>query len=304
MEEAGLSLNAAKAGMESTMSFTHSDTRSYEREEAKATINLLNFSALYATYIDICRRLRKYSGLEKSSAYNRAVSRIVSSNSGKHSFIKDLRNFILHHHLLQPSVTITYGRARTTALLIQSDALVIDGYNWKREARDFIQSNQEIELTDLTADISEDISRLVEFHEKLVGRYLKAEKSAYELYRYERSKVDYLAQLATNIEAAFKIRPRSLLSKIIDKKLLERLLSSSLTDDEIKEIIALFANRHKNLAPDMKVSIEREIENLLWSRPRFPKTKAYLAGREFPRNFPEVNPPPEEPLLVDTEGSQ
>ncbi|PJI41115.1 MAG: hypothetical protein CTR54_11845 [Rhizobium sp.] len=293
MLEAGLSLNAAKAGMESAMSFPHSDTRSYEREESKATINLLNFSALYATYIDICRRLRRYSGLAESPAYNRAIKKIIAKNVGKHDFVKDLRNFILHHHLLRPSVIITHGEVRTAALLIKSDSLVIDGYKWKSEARGFIQSNREIELTVLTTDISKDIARLVEFHEKLVGQYLKREKTAYELYKYERAKADHLVKSVTNIEAIFKLRRLSLLSKIVDKKLLEKVLTSSLTDDEVREIIALFANRHKNLAPEMKASVDREITKLLRTRPKFPITKAYIGGRQFPRKSSEVRPLPD-----------
>ncbi|WP_331831353.1 hypothetical protein [Aurantimonas sp. E1-2-R+4] len=210
MLEAGLSLNAAKAGMESAMSFAHSETRSYEREESKATINLLNFSTLYATYVDICRRLRKYAGLDRSRAYDRAIQKIIGKNAGKHDFIKDLRNFILHHHLLRPSVTITHGDTRTVTLFVHAEWLIIDGYVWKSGARGFIQSNRKIDLTATTDDISKDVARLIEFHVKMAERHLQKDKIAYELYKYERAKVDHLSKSITNIEAIFKLRRRSL----------------------------------------------------------------------------------------------
>jgi hypothetical protein len=287
MLEVGLSLNAAKAGMESALLFPHSRTSAYEREQSKATINLLNFSALYASYIDICRRLRKYVGLNERPAYDRAIQKIIGKNVGKHSFIKDLRNFILHHHLLRPSVTVTHGDSRTVTLLVNADSLIIDGYDWKSGARGFIQSNRKIDITATTDDISNDVSRLIEFHVKMAERRLRKDKLAYELYKYERARVDHLSKSITNIEAIFKFRSRSLISKSIDKQLLNNVLTSSLTDDEVRQIISSIADRYKNFAPEMKTSVDEEITKLLLSRPKFPVTSVYMGGRLFPRTNPQ-----------------
>ncbi|MEF2549298.1 hypothetical protein VQ045_19285, partial [Aurantimonas sp. E1-2-R+4] len=79
----------------------------------------------------------------------------------------------------------------------------------------------------------------------------------------------------------------TLISKIVDKQLLNNVLTSSLTDDEVRQIISSMADRHKNLAPEMKASIDKEITTLLWSRPKFPLTKVYMGGRAFPRTNPQ-----------------
>lgn len=185
MLEAGLSLNAAMAGMESAMAFPGADTRSYERETSKATINLLNYSALYASYVDVCRRLRQYAGLKESPAYNRAIARIIQKNPGAHEFIKGLRNFMLHYHLVEPHVVVQHGEERTVSLLLEADKLVRDGFGWSAGARTFLGANRKLNVIALTNTISRDVSRLIDFHFKMIDTHLKKEKDAYNWYIYE-----------------------------------------------------------------------------------------------------------------------
>jgi len=192
MLEAGLSLNAAMAGMDAAMEFRDAETRSYEREASKATINLLNYSALYASYVDVCRRLRQYAGLKGNPAYNRAIGRIIQKNSGEHEFIKGLRNFMLHYHLVQPHVVVQHRDVRTASLLLEADKLVRDGFGWSAGARAFLGSNGKLNVIALTSKITRDVSRLVDFHFKMVDTRLKKEKDAYNWYKYERDKINHL----------------------------------------------------------------------------------------------------------------
>lgn len=283
MLEAGLSLNSAMAGMESAMAFPGSDTRSYEREASKATINLLNYSALYASYVDVCRRIRQYMGLKGSPAYNRAIMRIINTNSGTHEFVKGIRNFMLHYHLVEPQVVVHQSEERTVSLLLEADKLTRDGFEWSVGARTFLNENRKIDIISITNSISRDVSRLIEFHYKMVDKRLKKEKDAYEWYKYERNKLDHLSRSMSNIEAIFKMRPRPILAKVLDQKIIENVLFSSLSDAKVRLILNDLANRHKNLPSDMKPAIDREISKLLSKRVRFPTTKAYMSGQPFPR---------------------
>jgi len=87
----------------------------------------------------------------------------------------------------------------------------------------------------------------------------------------------------SNIEAAFRMRSRPILEKVLEQKTTENILTSSLSDAQARSILRDLANRHKNLPVDMKAAIDKEISELLRRRVRFPATKAYFGGQPFPR---------------------
>ena len=114
--EACLGLNSAMGGMEAAFNLGHTKLNAYEREQSKAISNLLNFSALYASYIDVCERIRKYVGLEKKQEYQRAVSRIME-NVGEHRFVKGYETSFCYH-LVEPYVEISWGEREFGSFLI------------------------------------------------------------------------------------------------------------------------------------------------------------------------------------------
>lgn len=133
MMESLLNINAAKAGMESAMTMQWKEPRVYERENMKATLNLINFAALYASYIDVCRRIRKYLSLDSSSQLSRAIRRIIRENWIEHRFIYGLRQFILHYDLVRPQVTISISETRSVELHLDASFLLRAGFEWPVE---------------------------------------------------------------------------------------------------------------------------------------------------------------------------
>ena len=119
LEEACIGLNAAKAGMETAMNYSRSRLQTHQREQSKATAQLLNFGALYASYVDVCRRIRRRCNLGDQKSYERAVARLVAKNIGAHSFAKDLRNYTLHFQIPEPYVTIELSENRKVSPSIE-----------------------------------------------------------------------------------------------------------------------------------------------------------------------------------------
>lgn len=281
MFESVLALNAAKAGMESAMEFKGSTPDIYAREQSKATSSLLNFSALYASYIDVCRRIRKYAGQSNDGAYRRAIGRLIGKNSGAHGFVKGFRNFILHHHLLQPGVQIKYGEVRSVKLLLNSNSLLYSGFSWTVDARSYIQSGAELDVLKVASIVSKDVERLISFHKKMVEKRMCAEKRAFDTYLYERSRFKHLQKSAVDMSAALLKRPTPMIYRLIDKDQIEQVLNSLLPDEEVKSILSALADRHRNLTTDAHKAVLREIEKLLKERSNFNNTGAYLQGREL-----------------------
>lgn len=265
------------------MSFSSPDDRFYERERSKSTINLLNYSTLYASYIDVCRRIRRYVGLDNNSSYDRAINRLLQDNSGEHEFIKQFRNFLLHHHLIEPHVVVSYGDKKTVRLLLEADELVRDGSKWSARSRDFLAANRSIDVISLTNKVSKDISRLIDFHKRMAANRLKDQKYAYDWYQHERSKSKQLANSIARIEIIFKKKPIPLVLRYVDKDTLISILSSSMSDRKVRSILGNLANMHKKLPEDMQRAVDREITNFLRKRVRFPTTESYVNGQPFPR---------------------
>lgn len=279
--EAVLTLNAAKAGMESSWGFSDSRVDVYSREQSKATSSLLNFSALYASYIDVCRRVRKYAGQVNDRAYQRAIRRLMGKNLGAHGFVKGFRNFILHHHLLQPYVQISYGDARAVELLLNSNSLLYSGFEWTVDARSYIQRGADLDVLETVNVVSKDVDRLIKFHKRMVETRLRREKFAFDTYIYERSRFKHLQSSVTDMSMAFIKRPTPMISRLLSSDLLEQVLNSLLPDDDVRFVLCALADRHKNLSSDVRKIVTREIGDLLGARIRFENTGAYLQGRKF-----------------------
>lgn len=282
MLEACINLNSAMAGMDSAFELNDADRSVYIRERSRATSSLLTFVALYSSYIDVCYRVRNYCGLTDRNTHSRAVRRIIGKNIGAHSFAKELRHFMLHYHLVEPEMEVSYGAVRSTRLVLRADALLFSGFLWKSDARDFIRSNGNLDVVETTRLIVRDVARVVRFHRKMAEGFLCGDKFAYDVYLLERARFRHTRSASINIGAAFGI-PSSLLSRVLPVGFLDEALHSALGDDELQSIICSLADRHGNLSAEAKANIRREIDETLAARPRFPNVGAFLDGRKLPQ---------------------
>lgn len=278
--EASLNLNTSMAGMDSATQLLGFQNKAYAREKSKATSHLLTFASLYASYIDVCYRIRDYCGLKQSQAYSRAIKRIIGNNAGAHSFAKGLRNFILHYHLVEPEITIKYREERTVKLYLDANSLLFSGFKWDSNAQHYIRSAEKLDVVAATTSILKDIGRVIRFHRKLAERRLSKSKFAYELYTHERTRYRHLEKATYDIGAACK-RPTSVLSRVLDEGIIDSTFNSTLDDDDIRNVLTILADRHGNLSKDMKMKIARDIEKLLKSRPRLPNKGAFLNGQRL-----------------------
>ena len=279
MLEASFGLNAATAGMESALELQRSDKSAYVREQSKATSNLLTFSALYASYIDVCRRIRTYSKMKKSKAYERGIRRVIGKNFGAHRFVKGLRDLILHYHLVEPNIIVSIGEKNTVQLLLDSNSLLFAGINWTADARDYIRSERKLDVLQTTNTVVKDVARLVRFHRMIAERRLPKEKLAYDTYLHERTRLIHL-QNATFDPSALIKRHSPVLSRVIDPSVMEVTLNSTIPDDELRMLLTTLANRHQNLSLDKMAVVVDEIEQILRRRIRYPNTGSYLDGRK------------------------
>lgn len=280
LEDACLALNAARAGMETAFDHSRDEHVTYRREQSKATAQLLNFSALYASYVDVCRRIRGYCQLTGEGSYDRAVRRLVAKNASAHSFAKDLRNYSLHYHIPEPNVTIRISDHRSVTLWLDSQALLYSGFKWKSASRTFLQASKELDVMETVTAITKDVIRTVRFHRKLVDVRLVSMQFAYNTYQNERARYQQLRNSVTDIGAAFK-RPRSLMSRLLEKDFVDQVLASSLPDQSARRLLIDFADRHQNLPKEVLESLEKEIERALSRRPNFPTGGAYLSRRKI-----------------------
>lgn len=263
------------------MDFSFSKSRSnrsiYKREQSKATTQILNFAALYASYIDVCRRIREACHLKDKPSYDRAIERIIGLNRGVHNFTKELRNFLMHYQIVEPSINISYGANRSVQLYLDTRSILYSGYKWKTKSREFLQKAEKIDVVQTLETVTEDVDRLVRFHHKLVEKRLFDEKFAYDSYMNERERHNHLQNAQLNIGAAFK-QPRSLISRTLDDDFVQSVLNSALPDDEVIMLIVTFANRHYNLSKKLLEQLQTEIQDLLARRPRYPVGVPYLQG--------------------------
>lgn len=280
MEETCLNLNAAKAGMEIAMEYSTSGVSVYSREQSKATSQLLCFVALYASYIDGCRRIREKCKLKGSEIYDRAIARIVGKKADVHSFVKDLRNFTLHYQIPEPSVTIQTSDKRVVSLNLNGVSILYSGFRWKRESKSFLQNNPELEVVDTVSIITRDVRRLVKFHNKLVSKRLVDEKFAFETYANERSRLRHLLKATMDIGAVFK-RPTSLIVRLLDAKIVDQVLKSALSNKISENLLVNIANRHRNLPKGTLNNLREELQKALSKRPNYPVGKPFLSRRRI-----------------------
>lgn len=280
MEEACLGANTASAGMEFSFESSRSSPDIYKREQSKATTQIINFTALYASYIDVCRRIRDDCGLKGKESYDRAISRIKRRNRGAHDFTKELRNFLLHYQIVEPSIQISYGANRSAQLYLETHSILYSGFKWKTESRLFLQKTDKVDVIQTLKSVTEDIHRLVRFHRKLVAKRLPYRKFAYESYTNERARLNHLQRATLDIGAAFK-KPKSLIKRTVDDEFVQSVIQSALTDEDATALIVSFANRHYNFSSRLLGRLNMEVRELLAHRPRYPVGVPYLQGQKI-----------------------
>lgn len=269
MEEACIGLNSAKAGMETAVTHGRRGNIAYEREQSKATAQLLNFSALYASYIDVCWRIRDYCKLKKSKAYSSAIVRLTSRNSGAHAFFKDLRNFMLHYHIQAPGLTTTYGDKQSSEINLDSADMLYSGFDWKPSSRAFLQAQERVNILEGASSIVRDVTNVVEFHKRLIERKMPSEMFAYRYYLAERRKLNHLRKSMTDINSFFGLKS-TLLDRLSSEEFANELLSTQLPDNDLRALILSHANRYGNLPKNALEKINLEIDKLISKRPRYP----------------------------------
>ena len=282
MIEAVVSLAAAKAGMETAVEMRSFADAIYGREQSKATASLLNFSALYGSYIDVCRRITKNLHQVNQNAYRRAINRIMGERVGAHKFIKSFRDFILHYSIAQPDVIIKYAETRTAKLKLDASSLLYSGFDWNAEARAYIQSGPEIDIQDAVALVSRDVERLIKFHQKLIGARARNAKETFEIYTYERKRFKHLQESAVDVNAAIFKRRTTMVGRIVKKETIDEVLESLLSDQEVELVLLALADKHRNLSADARSVLALEIQHLLLARKKFNNVGAYLRGHAFP----------------------
>lgn len=278
MDDAYLGLNTALAGMEVAIVGRLSNTNAYDLEKSKATSNLINFTALYSSYIDACRRIRKMVGMPDEKPYNRAIRRLIAENSAQHSFIKDYRNFQLHYRIVEPHIVVRGGKERKSSLCLSANQLLFSGYAWKEEARIFLGSSEKLDVIRTAAVVLADVKRLVRFHRKFTERRLRHQKEAYEQYCHERDRHDHLQSSMIDIGAIFK-QPKSLIARLLNREFVEQVLNSALSEDDMFSMLSGMANRHKNLPKHVQKKLESEVKQLIKKRQTFARAGAYLQGQ-------------------------
>lgn len=279
MDEAYLGLTRALAGMDATFGGPISNASAYNLEKSRATSNLINFTALYATYVDSCRRIRKLVKMDRRESYDRAIRRLIATNSGHHSFIKEYRNFQFHYRITEPFTVTRMDGARQSNLCLSSNELIQSGYRWQPATRTFLKCDERVDVIATAAIILRDVKRLIRFHRKLAERRLRREKFAYDTYRHERDRHNHLQSSRVDIGAIFR-RPSSLVERLLDQSFVESIVNSALSDDEAFEMLVRMADRHRNLSSDVKKSLATQIRAIVERRPNYPRADAYLQGRK------------------------
>lgn len=280
MDDSCIGLSSAKAGMETAVTHGKRGNASYEREQSKATAQILNFSALYASYVDVCWRIRDYCKLTESNAYKRAILRLTTKNSGAHSFFKDLRNFMLHYHIQAPGLTTIYGEHKVSVINLNSADMLYSGFKWKNSSREFLQSHESIDILESASSVVEDVGKVVEFHKYLISRSLKNEDFAYKYYLSERKRLKHLQKSVSDINAIFG-KKTPLLERLSSKEFAIEMASTQLSDKQLKSLIFNHANRYANLPKKVVNQLKDEIDNFVMRRPRYPTGGAYLSLRKY-----------------------
>lgn len=282
MEEVCIGLNTSLKIMELSISEGIISDEKYHQEKVKATLYLMNFSMLYSAYVDICRKIRKKNGMPPEKNSSDAIRRIIKKNQGPHVFAKELRNFFMHFRIISPSASVNIrfeDRYRKDShLYIASHELLSSGYRWNLEARQFIQSSDDIDVIKTIFSVIKDVAVIIKFHQKLVSIYLKKEKSAFEYYSYERKRFKHLQNSIYDIGKALG-RPQSLLVKLVGDEAIDQIFSSALSNEQVHLMLSNLANRHQNIPNRVKEKIEEEIKKSLINRNTRDNLTPYLEGR-------------------------
>lgn len=192
------------------------------------------------------------------SSYDRALVRILGKNAQKHYFVKDLRNFLNHFQIVEPSFSIQWSEDRIARLYTKAEEFLFSGYDWKRSSKEFLITTKEIEFPELAGIINRDVGRVIKFHGKLAARRLKKEKNAFDTYKLDRQRHKHLQKAIIDIDRVFRPSGTPLLKRLFDEPFIEAVGNSALSNDEVVSLLRIFADRYKNLS--VKVLEELDVE--------------------------------------------
>lgn len=262
MGEAAVSLRKSMSGLDAIFLHSLPNERTVD-EYRSATISLMNFASLYSSYLDICRRVVRYSGLKGSTAYRKAITQIISKNSGEHAFVSNLRNFMLHYNLAQPRLEIKLTTTRETYLYLQSLDLLSQGFEWKTEARRFLASRVKIDINVLVQTVLSDVRRLIQFHKRVGPRWNSQEFTLYQACVSARRRWQFKQRVSLGSAIGGK---RNQVQSLLSPTVIKMVLESQIADQEAIEILNALANRYKNLTPELVEKVRHEVSILVSRR--------------------------------------
>ncbi|WGW05585.1 hypothetical protein [Tropicibacter oceani] len=278
LREEFINLSSYHSGMSAALDIQADSNTSYEREYKKTASSLITFSALYATYVDLCFRIRDLCKLKNSKPYSRAIQKAIKDFSEPMGFMKDLRNFLLHYSIPKFSHSVQLDGAKREYLLINSADIACSGFKWKADTRNYLYRNKKIDVISLCEKVVKGVRRSIDFHRKVSERVLKKEKNAHDFYKYQRKRHEFFSQSVTDFGALIK-RPTPLHRRLLEAEFVANVLNSSLTDEEASDLLKNYPNRFKILPQPVLAELNLELENLIKSRKLIPDSGMYFSGK-------------------------
>lgn len=125
---------------------------------------LHNYVAILATLIDHARKLmRRYEGTDYYSQYD--SRRDTFARLPIASFLRDLRNYLLHYGMVPLSIAFSFHRtAPNAAFRVTLDSQELLEWNrWKKDSKSYLEAHNEIVLLDCVAEYTEQVVQLYEW---------------------------------------------------------------------------------------------------------------------------------------------
>jgi len=283
MAQSFLELNRCKTGMATVLRSSAVHRSDYESQKKFAVYSIINFISAHSTYIDYCQRIAGHCGVRRTKPYSNAIKRIIGKDVGAHAFVHRMRNFILHHSLVPPEVSITSSRGQQRVVMsVDSTKLLGSGFDWGAAALGYIQSSVEHDLIDTFESVTVSAGRLVKFHKKLVSTRLGSEQERYHSYLRQRERYKHLQTAVFDTGRLFR-SPTTIISRVIDESLVQLLLRSSLSNEMVVDALGRVADRHLNLPEAQLAGLREELQILVANRREPSNPVSYLNGKAIDR---------------------
>lgn len=125
---------------------------------------LHNYLSILATLIDHARNLmRRYKGTDYYTEYE--LRKDTFSRLPMASFLKDLRNYLLHYEMVPLAIAISLQPVVTNANFRETldSQRLLAWDSWKKESRSYLEAHDEIVLHDCVAEYTEQVVQLYEW---------------------------------------------------------------------------------------------------------------------------------------------